>query len=235
VDDKQGQSNPTVLVMWIAANAAAGLFMYVFSYGFPVLIEIRFPGDFYANMFYVGISALILSILQWRVLNSELENAGAWIPATFLSFLLGRLITFFIIREQFAMNLISPMADPLRAYAMDSAFHFTAALVEGALIGITQWLVLRRIRSKAGLWIPLTMLGMVTGALVAYSVSYVTHAISAEISLGLTYSLPTLARLVPIFPEAVAGLIEYTIIGVFTGWVLIRLLPRASTVEDAQE
>jgi hypothetical protein len=109
------------------------------------------------------IEGLILGSFQWMVLRRRIRGALAWIPATSLGMMLG-LVAFWgsfvvITGDQL------PQGNPT-----EWAFEFgllRSGLI-GLVLGIAQWIVLRRQFPGHGWWIPTVLTAMVGSWLVRW-------------------------------------------------------------------
>ena len=85
---------------------------------------------------------LFIGIFQWLVLQSRVPRAWRWIVVTSAGWVVGFLLTFF---------LLPPELKPLEGFAM------------GLTTGFAQWTVLRREFQWAGWWIIFSIIGWTTG------------------------------------------------------------------------
>ncbi len=87
-------------------------------------------------------TGLAIGILQWFLLQRYFKKAWQWILATTAGWTLGSTITFALI----------PVG-----------MEFLAGLVIGSVIGIAQWLILRREVHWAGWWVIINIIAWTTG------------------------------------------------------------------------
>jgi hypothetical protein len=109
------------------------------------------------------IEGLILGLFQWMVLRRRIRGSMAWIPATGLGLMLG-LIAFWGILVGITGTQL-PQGNPT-----DWAFELgllRSGLI-GCLMGIAQWIVLRKQFPAHGWWIPTVIVAMIGSWLVRW-------------------------------------------------------------------
>ncbi len=87
---------------------------------------------------------MALGMLQWLVLRQHLPRAGLWIVANLVGYL-GAIV---VVRSANALMMAA------EGLLDDAAFFF----IMGAVVGIPQWLVLRRHYAKSFLWVVVSTL-----------------------------------------------------------------------------
>lgn len=182
---------------WIAACAAGGI----------LLGSLFIPGDFFVHLIARG---FILGAAQWLVLRRYLPGALWWIPATGLGLVCASLLT-----------ILPPLSGIITA-TYTALYHqfglwevFWINLVQEAwiwgIVGVAQWLVLRRY-AGAALWIPLSV---VSGALMGMAGAAVCY-VGCD-ALGAEVGIPA--------PAMVTNGTAWALYGVATGWFLMRIIP----------
>ena len=197
-----------VVVASCVAAAAAGLLVVTIGEPFSraesaiVLVVMVAAG---------ALGGVALGVFQWRVLRRQLPSVGArsWIGATAamtaFGWLVGMLPSTFIAPETWASG---PILDP--PYLVTLAWVQLFGLAAGALLGLGQWILLRRHTPFARQWIPASALGWSAGLPWLYLVAAVPVADPL-----LPKAVLTLAG------AAMGGLCT----GAFTGAFVSRLSP----------
>lgn len=137
-------SNPFFL--WIAAN--------IVGFGVLGLVVLLFP-DWVSQLGRFGsaiIIAIPVSITQWLVLKKIISISWLWIFALPVGLFL-------------AIQIIINIPDGLWTIVDDESILVLTAgyLILGFLIGLPQWLLLRRKFTRASLWIPGTAIALGLG------------------------------------------------------------------------
>jgi hypothetical protein len=116
------------------------------------------------------IEGTVVGTMQWLVLRHPLKSMRwrSWALATavgaFVAWTLGMIpSTFFFTGADTATTSTTPMSD-LMVYALAS----TMGLALGAILGVPQWLVLRRYIPKAGWWVLANALAWMLGMVVVF-------------------------------------------------------------------
>ena len=144
------------------------------------------------SMLGSGVFALTVSAAQWILLRRLFSKTAWWLVAGTLGRAVGLLI------GSFAIVLLSHQIN-LQAGLLSSAIYFT---LRGAVLGASQWLVLRQWRTKAGWWVLGNAIGWMLGPTL----------------LGLF--IPSLTTNAPV----ISDLISVAIAGAVTGAVLVWIL-----------
>ncbi|MFL5401762.1 MAG: hypothetical protein ACJ8BF_02985 [Gemmatimonadales bacterium] len=134
----------TVMSRWVAATACGFLLGYVLSratlnFGLSALTPFGAAPRW-------GLTGLATAALQIRVLGPLLPRGATWLVASTVGFLLA------------SLPAEIPSPDP-------NSFLFTWA-IGGALIGTSQWLVLRRLPRPPRWWPLATLVGFGLGGLI---------------------------------------------------------------------
>ena len=144
----------------------------------------------------IVLDAIVLGVcvgaLQWDVLRHKFDHAQWWILATVVGWGIGLPIGIFIIG-----NVAS----------------VAVGLTIGAIVGIAQWLVLRRRVHPASLWI---------------FANITTWAVSIAIIWTLMQAFGVEDGTLDLFVLPIGGCLGSTLTGLITGGVLVWLLRRSS-------
>jgi xanthine/uracil permease len=176
------------ILKWVIASFGGFLFGYGCAFGLLFAASDPTPFSRYNGAipeFVLGVIAMAMfgffaAILQCAVLQQQINRVGWWIPATVLgTAIVGLTGQSFAQSPRFLDNVLR-------------------GITIGAVLGVTQWLVLRHKVRQANWWILASVLGWTTG--------YMVHAVIGEIAAG-DFNL--------------SGLIVY---GIITGIVMARLL-----------
>lgn len=148
----------------------------------------------------VGIGA---AVLQALVLRRHLQRAATWILATGVAAVVSEVIATYV-----------TVAAYERTGEIDAGFLTSIALTivaGGFLVGIAQWLILRRIVDRAGWWIPVSGLGLI----VAWSLGALVGTVVVEDMLRFKDDIRAF--------NLVAELVGAIIYAAITGYALTRL------------
>ncbi|NEQ73026.1 MAG: hypothetical protein F6K23_08020 [Okeania sp. SIO2C9] len=132
------------LLQWVLANFVGGAVC-----GYVAVAVTDAIGTNSNAMIWVIIGAtfgLVIGLTQWLVLRTKLSQTGWWILATALSFVIS-----------FTVGML--VSEALSLSAADNVPITLIGGAIGAVIGLTQWLVLRTKLSQTGWWILATTLG----------------------------------------------------------------------------
>ena len=205
---------------WVAANAFAELI----GLGSSALLWIAFLAGLEARLGILTSATVVVvgstllegtavGVIQWRVLRSALPKLrlAAWWSATAVGVLiawsLGMIPSTLLSMDSAASSAAPPPA-------MSDALMYTLAavmgLVLGPVLGLPQWLVLRRHFAHAGLWIAANAVAWCWGMLVIFMV------ISFVPAGGITVS----TVLIVLGGLALAG----AVVGGIHGVVLVKLV-----------
>ena len=107
--------------------------------------------DYYMSYFFVPLIGLVMGALQNTLLRRIFPHTKWWLPATFLGWSMGLLLVFGV------RNVI--------VYFWSAEVYFASSTLDlnlvllGLMVGVGQWLVLRRFLPKAGWWIVANLVG----------------------------------------------------------------------------
>ena len=133
-------------LQWILASTMGGIV------GNAVATNIATSWETAGALYGVG-----TGILQWLVLRRWISRAGWWVLATTLGGAVGLTATMVLVDQGIIICMCIPLVD--------------GGLVEGAIIGILQWLVLRGQVSQSGWWLLASIVGWVIGNPVGYLIA----------------------------------------------------------------
>jgi hypothetical protein len=137
-------STLSILFAWLMSWAIISQVERVVGGTMEVAGRTRITEDFLFNYTFVPLLILLTGLLQYLLLRRYLPRMGWWIVATAVGWPLGIVAVYF-------GNAIWPVV-------LNANSIWSAALV-GAVIGLAQWLVLRRRVSHAGWGVLATALG----------------------------------------------------------------------------
>jgi hypothetical protein len=117
------------------------------SFGVPRRFEIleSIPAIAVPVSLSVAVGGVLVGVLQWLVLRRYLAQAGRWVLAS-----LGATAVFALV--VFSLGAFSPDAGLVGG-----------AVLYGTVVGVLQWLVLRRQATRAGWWVPTSTVGWLVG------------------------------------------------------------------------
>ncbi len=198
--------------MSVAAGCAAALYQLI---GEPQTIPARLT--VMGVMIAAGcLEGMAIGFFQWRVLRQIFHqlSAPAWLLPTVavaaIGWFFGMLQPTFFAGNDGAANSRAEAAEPSALIIL--LFAAALGIVAGALFGLAQWLVLRKHRAHAWIWIPANAIGWA--------------AALAIIFFGAT--LPDagwpLWQIIPL--GAATGVVAGLAIGAISGWGLLRILFR---------
>ena len=147
------------------------------------------------SMLGSGVFALSISSAQWILLRRYVSKSGWWLIAGTVGRAFGVLIGFIavmMIIVQFDLN--------------GGTWSFLAyVIIRGAVLGVSQWIILRQWRTKTGWWI------------LGNAISWMLVPMVADFFVGTTISNP------------IVGILLYAIPGIITGalimWILRQPIP----------
>ncbi len=205
---------------WILANTVRAVA------GASVWLVGTSSGDFDArtlgitSLLSLVIAGVMTVLLQWLVLRRYLERAGWWAFATFAGLLVASLVWVLataITADAMVEAIDSGNVEALQLLnALGSAFN-------GAVLGVFQWLVLRRQVPRAGWWVLASIAGYVVGALVS---------VRAIAWIGFVVWAASWFDVNPFAHMAVMGVMSVAIYGAITGVALMLLLSRRAKGSD---
>jgi hypothetical protein len=120
------------------------------------------------------VDGLILGLYQWVALRKKIEKSGTWVLVTSLFFALSLFIFYTV--SAFLIGDRSALGSPL-----DWGFQIGVldAIIGGLVLGIGQWLVLRKQVERSIWWIP----GMLVATLAAWFVRW-------YLTVGISFLIP---------------------------------------------
>ena len=139
---------------------------------------------------------LMVGLAQWLVLRRWIRRAGWWVLALAVGSALGALLG-----GPLVMPLVEMVAWEYGWEVGDAIHGILVGGIAGILIGIAQWLILRRHARKATWWVLLSMIAMLA-------------------TLGIDFSLRTLDYLLVVIARLAVG----AVIAMITGTALVMLL-----------
>jgi hypothetical protein len=99
-------------------------------------------GVFLFNGIPLVISGVAIAAFQWSVLYKRIQNSWRWLVFSALGWIAGTIFLVLSVPDQMGL-----LAGP----------------VLGAVLGVVQWLILRKELEWAGWWIPISILAWTTG------------------------------------------------------------------------
>ena len=180
--------------MWVALNLLALPLAVLAAMAVVVLIDrtasplVPFEGQAALNIsqaiLYGSMLILVTAVLQWLLLRRYLENATVWIPLTAVGWLAGIFLIYLAWAWPFASASSSEWLPAL------------APPLLGALVGLAQWLYLRRMVDHAGYWVLASTIG---------------YGILARGAFGSFTSIPEFLFFI-LAPFAVTGLAQFLLL-----------------------
>jgi hypothetical protein len=142
-----------------------------------------------------GIVGLAVGVAQWLVLRREQDGTQSWIAvnvaAWAVAWAIGQAITDSMLDDYWLLGLVP------------------GGLLLAVIVGVSQWLALRRCAQRASWWLPASLIGWsVTGIACMYGGA-------GLLAIGLAAFVGPVAWLIAAVPGAFAGLV--------TGTALMRL------------
>ena len=121
-----------------------------------------------SSMLVSGIYSLLISTFQWILLRRRYSISGLWI----LAGTLGR-----------AIGAVLGLYSNIFFWSSDTVLQMTTqTLMRGTVLGISQWLVLKQWRSKAGWWVLANAVGWTLGPLLVINFIHSTTALATILS-----------------------------------------------------
>ena len=186
---------------WVGAVTAGWAIGWTFAEVVArVSADAIWVGHLFQGSHAVGVGT---AVLQALVLRRRLEQAAAWVLATGVVAVGSELV-----------GTLASGAVYNRTGEIEGGFLWAIALAVfagGLLVGFAQWLILRRLVQRAGWWIPISGLGLISG----WFVGALVGTIVVENLLGSTNDLRAF--------QLVAGLVAAIIYAALTGYTLTRL------------
>jgi len=152
------------------------------------------------------IGGVVIGIAQWLILRRITKGASWWALVSLLGWTIGG-----------AINAV--VMGAVGGSIMGRIVGFS---MSGFVIGITQWLILRRLTRRAGWWILTNIVSWVIGGLVSEIMAWAGNWIVRWI-VGGTIDI-IFRGSASVVGNAVGNTVEGTIIGILTGGTLVWLL-----------
>lgn len=188
------------LRLWLAWLAATTLGWAAGLFGYRVLADAFYFAGWLKTLDGIG---FCIALLQALVLRRYLDHAAWWLV---VSGSCGVVAVY--LRALVIVTVLTTTGNQVAFVATDAL----TALGTGILIGVLQWLVLRRQLARAQWWIPVSGLGVLVGAVTGDVVGFVV--VIYVLNLGID----------PNAFVVVSGLVSAPIYGAITGYALVRLL-----------
>lgn len=132
-------------------------------------------GEYFFGTVLALIFGSALGFGQWLAMRKAIDPGPAWVLATFAGLLVG------------ALSIFGVLNSAGREIGLAEAI--VHALLVGIPMGTAQWLVLRRIRSQSGWWIPVTVTAWVTAEFVGRGMTALVGPPVDLLSIFLTASI----------------------------------------------
>jgi serine/threonine protein kinase len=188
-------------LQWVLATAVSG------AMGWAVSYSVFFSSDFEDSVLNIVVTTLVgtsVGIAQWFVLRRQVPQTGLWVLATAVGEAVGLALSVSLFQ-----SLYETMPMPL-------VESFYGAVI-GVLVGIGQWLVLRRQIAQTGWWVLATTLGKTVGGIIGWGIINPLFFPGEEIpQIGLL-----------ILGIAIARGVTETVSAAITGGVMVWLLRRS--------
>jgi hypothetical protein len=163
------------------------------------------------TLYYVFITVMwflmgaVIGVFQYLVLRRWLKNPVSWIIVVGLGYVIAAHVSVPIILWDMYYNLALPY-ELGRPFQLDEVIF---GAVFGTIMGLAQWLVLRKYFRRAGWWIAGSLagwtLGRLVGELVPFDWSWIGTGILYEASINLIVATITGFVLVKILDRPQAG------------------------------
>jgi hypothetical protein len=133
--------------LWVALNLLAIPLASLAVMALVVLARLdrQEPVNIIQAVLYASMMILVSAVLQWLLLRRYLENAAVWIPLSALGWLAGIFIIY--------------LARPAVEAAPSGRLLTLLLPLLGAIVGLAQWIYLRRMVDHAGYWILSSTIG----------------------------------------------------------------------------
>ena len=180
-------------VKWVLASAVGGgVGGVAFANSFEIARGLLLDGylwELLGESVVAGVGWSVAGIAQWLILRRRVRRAGWWVLASTVGSIVGMIGSVPVLLVAFSL---------IYAVGAIEAVVILWGMV-GCVVGIAQWLILRRRVFQAGWWVLASTVGGVVAAEVAWAIK---HAMS----------------------RAIGGAMGATVVGAITGFVLILLL-----------
>jgi len=177
----------------------------------------RVPGGLMLTPVVAAAGVGLVGLLQWLVLRNALPRVRwtSWVLAAVLGQIAATLAVGAIVVAPLLLGALHGVASRIGGPGLQLASRLTAGAVLGAVVGLVQWLVLRRHVPAAGWWI---------------LAAVCANAIAAVIPPVRTLDTGLGTSAVPIVDRLFYGLV----VGSITGAALVWLLWRSRAAGDAR-
>lgn len=209
----------TLWVLWVTATGAGYALGQVVGFG-----GVTGENDAIIAFFpiFLAVEGTLAGAAQWLILRRKLKQTIWWVPATGLGMSVGWLVAWLSLDP--ILRALSPLVGETnleywRISGLTSSFVWA---LMGAVIGLSQWVVLTGKVRGAGWWI-------ITSLLAWGSANKITQW--AEFTPLME---PFYGRGNHVGYEAVTGAIAGAVTGAVTGIALVLLLLNTKTVEKAE-
>lgn len=154
----------TLWLLWLLATASGG----------SLIGALSAPTDFFWYLFMTG---FVVGVAQWLVLRRYLPYAGWWILASGFGWLLGIIVS--IMAREITADIFALLESVSRLWWV-RLLGVVSRTMEGAGLGVGQWLVLRRHTQRAGWWVIASAIGgVVSGGVARACASEIPVRVSA--------------------------------------------------------
>ena len=142
---------------WVLASTVGAAVGLILSYAWLRVAVVAFGAneDRIAMNVFVPLMAICIGIAQWLVMRRHTRRAGWWLVASIAGWIVGAAA---IIVTSSVVSSVVPMGI-LNEIVTGTAGTVVALALLGAVIGITQWLYLRRHFTRAGWWVLASLAG----------------------------------------------------------------------------
>jgi len=165
-------SSALFYVCWVIANMAAVLLSFGLIYAMIELtkeLHLDVNEDQLAGALIFFLLSMLLGAGQWLVLRTRLSHAAWWVVATVAGILAGIYLGQSLIQASITYAGL--------AWNWDWGILLFNSFI-GAVMGLAQWLVLRRHVAHAALWVPITVAGwLALGAVIGKSIDTSTDLV----------------------------------------------------------
>jgi len=184
--------NRTERVQWLALTIlglVAGLALAL-PLGVPIFAVL---GAMAGTPVVLAIVGLALGGAQWPIIRRHIPSSGWWVVASTLGMAAGLTLGVIVVEQIGRAMVGGPINFRVLSVAARAASFGTIGLISGALLGLAQWLVLRRSFADCRRWIHANALSLAIGlaagslladALVSRSGSFVSVAILFFVGSG---------------------------------------------------
>lgn len=171
--EKKNHTFLYAMKLWLIWNVLADLSLVIFIVGnMAIYMVAQFAGyvpDVLLFSIYLLIPmllSLIVGLIQWIAFKSRIKHAYWWILATALGWSVAGILLFYL----YGIYLSE-------TYASSIGMAFLTEAIVGAVIGLSQWLVLRGQVREDGLWLEGSILGWACAGCAAFVLSQTSMGI----------------------------------------------------------